>query len=248
MALPTTRQGFIDYCLRSLGAPVLSINVDDEQIEDRVDEALQYYRDYHFDGTQNTYLKHQVTSADITNRYISIPENISGITRIFNIGEGLNTSSLFNIRYQIHLNDLFDFSSATIAPYVMTLTHIAMLQQVFTGLKPIRFNRHTDKLYIDMDWDADIQSGQYLVIDCYQVVEPEIYTDVWSDRWLLRYATALIKRQWGTNLSKFAGIQLPGGIQLDGTRILNEAIEEINKLEDEMLNSYSLPVFDMIGP
>jgi len=248
MALPTTRQGFIDYCLRALGAPVLMINIDDEQIEDRVDEAIRYWNDYHFDGTQNTYLKHLVTADNITNKYIDIPESITGITKIFNIGEGLNTSSLFNVRYQMHLNDLFDFSSATIAPYVSTMTHISMLQQIFSGLKPIRFNRHTDKLYIDMDWNTDIQVGQYIVIDCYQVVDPDIYSDVWSDRWLLRYATALIKRQWGINLSKFAGIQLPGGIQLDGTRILNEAIEEITKLEDEMINSYSLPVFDLIGP
>lgn len=248
MALPSSRQEHIDYCLRALGAPVLSINVDPEQLEDRVDEALQYYRDYHFDGTSKTYRKHQLTATDIQNEYLSIPETITGITRIFDFGNSINSSNLFNIRYQIHLNDLYDFSSTTIAPYVMTMTHIETINEQFVGKKPIRYNRHMDKLYIDMDWSTDVEVGNYLIIDCYEVVDPDVYTDVWNDRWLLRYTTALFKRQWGTNLSKFAGIQLPGNITLDGTRILNEAQDEILRLEQEMISSYSLPVFDMIGP
>lgn len=247
MALPVSRQEHIDYCLRALGAPVLSINVDPEQLEDRVDEALQYYRDYHFDGTSKTYRKHVLTATDITNRYITIPEAITGITRIFDFGSTLNSTNLFNLRYQIHLNDLYDFSSTQIAPYVMTMTHIETINEQFVGKKPIRFNRHVNKLYIDMDWLTDVQVGNYLVIDCYEVVDPSVYTDVWNDRWLLRYTTALFKRQWGMNLSKFAGIQLPGNITLDGTRILNEAQEEILRLEQEMISSYSLPVFDMSG-
>ena len=248
MALPTSRQQHIDYCLRNLGAPVLQINADPEQLEDRVDEALQYYRDYHFDGTSKTYRKHQLTATDISNQYITVPESIMGITRIFDFGSSLtSSSSLFDLKYQIHLNDLYDFSTTQIAPYAMTMTYIETLNEMFTGRKPIRFNRHQNKLHIDMDWSSDASAGRYIIIDCYEVVDPNIYTDVWNDRWLLRYTTALFKRQWGTNLSKFAGIQLPGNITLDGTRILNEAIEEINKLESEMINSFSLPVYDMIG-
>lgn len=247
MARPTTREQFKQYCLRNLGSPVIDINVDDEQLEDRIDEALQYYRDYHYDGTEHVYLKHQITSSDKTNKYISIPENIQGIVRVFDIGDSINSSNLFNIRYQIHLNDLFDFSSASYVPYVNAMRHVEMLEEIFVGKKPIRFNRHTDRLYIDMDWETDVLVDEYIIIDCYRTVDPNTYTDVWGDRWLLRYTTALFKRQWGENLSKFQGIQLPGGIQFDGVRILGEAREEINKLEDEMITSYSLPVHDMIG-
>ncbi len=247
MALPITRQQHIDYCLRALGSPVLSINVDPEQLEDRVDEALQYYRDYHFDGTSKTYRKHLLTASDITNEYLTMPESVTGVTRIFPFSGSLNSSNLFNLRYQIRLNDLHDFSSTSIAPYIMSMTHIETINEQFVGKKPIRFNRHMDRLYIDMDWSNDVSAGEYLIIDCYEVVDPETYTDVWNDRWLLRYSTALFKRQWGMNISKFAGIQLPGNITLDGTRILLEAQEELRTLEQEMISSYSLPVYDMVG-
>ena len=248
MARPNSREAYKQYCLRNLGSPVIDINVDDEQLEDRIDEALQYYRDYHYDGVEHDYLKHQITAADIAYQYINIPENIQGIVRIFDIDDtGIGASSLFNVRYQIHLNDLFDFSSATYAPYVSTLTNIAMMEEIFVGKKPIRFNRHTDKLFIDMSWNEDIKEGEFIIIEAYRVVDPDTHTDVWNDRWLLRYGTALFKRQWGENLSKFAGVQLPGGITLDGPRISQEARDEILNLEQEMITSYSLPVHDMSG-
>jgi len=247
MARPASREQYKQYCLRNLGSPVNDINVDDEQLEDRIDEALQFYRDYHFDGTQHTYLKHQVTADDITNQYIPITENIQGIVKIFPIDDSSSTNNIFNLRYQIHLNDLYNFTSATYAPYVDAMRNIELMQELFVGQKPIDFNRHTDRLYIRMDWEADVKAGDYLIIECYQVLDPDTYSDVWNDRWLLRYGTALFKRQWGDNLSKFAGIQLPGGITLDGPRIRQEAMDEINKLEDEMIVSYSLPVHDMIG-
>lgn len=248
MAKPKSREAFKQYCLRNLGSPVIDINADDEQLEDRIDEALQYYRDYHFDGTIHSYLKHQITSVDVTNKYLPISDNVHGIVKIFSIGgsNGGSSSNLFNINYQIHLNDLYKFSSSTFAPYVSAMTNIAMMQEIFVGKQPIDYNRHVNKLHIHMDWNK-VKVGDYIVMEAYLVSDPEIYTDVWNDRWLLRYGTALFKRQWGENLSKFAGVQLPGGITLDGPRIASEANEEIRRLEEEMINSYSLPVSDFLG-
>lgn len=246
MAIPTTRVEFKDYCLRRLGAPVVDINVDEEQIQDRIDDALLYYRDYHFDGSEQIYLQYQVTEQDRINKYITLSENIVGVVSVFDIGDAIQTSNLFNIRYQIHLNDLFDFSSASYAQYVTAMRHVESLEEIFVGKNPIRYNRHVNKLHIDMDWD-DVNVGQYIIVDAYAVVDPSTYADVWGDRWLHRYATALIKRQWGENLKKFEGMQMPGGLTFNGQKIWEEAVEEIRQLEDEMITSYSLPVTDMIG-
>jgi hypothetical protein len=199
MALPTTRQEFKDYCLRKLGAPVLKINVSDEQVDDRVDEALKYYYDYHFDGSEKIYYKHLVTSQDKVNKYIVLPENILGAVNIFPIGTGLNTNNLFNIRYQIALNDLYTLTSVSMVPYYMALTHIQLLEQLLVGQQPLRYNRHTNKMYIDMDWDR-VNVNDYILVEAYEVINPDIYTDAWADRWLLRYATELIKKQWGSNM------------------------------------------------
>jgi len=245
MATIDTRQKLKDYCLRRLGYPAIDINVDDEQIEDRIDDALQKYRDFHFDGTERVYFKHQLTSADITNEYITTSENLIGITRIFRIASAPNVSNLFNIRYQIHLNDLFDYSAATYVPYVMAMRHIESLEEIFVGDKPIRFNKHQDKLFIDMQWSQDVSAGDYLIIDGYRTIDPETNTDVYDDGWLKKYTTLLIKRQWGDNLKKFEGMQLPGGITFNGQKIWDEAEAEIIKMEDELINSYSLPVMDM---
>jgi len=246
MAVPSSRQEFKDYCLRRLGAPVIDINVDDQQVEDRIDEALLYYRDYHYDGTERALVRHQITSTDVANKYISVPESIIGITRILPFTSSNSASTLFNVRYQVHLNDLFDFSAESVVPYYMALDRIALLEQTFTGLKPIRFNRHTDRLYIDMNWSTDVTIGEYIIIDGYRVIDGS-YTDVWGDRWLAKYTSALIKRQWGSNLSKFEGMQLPGGVTFNASNLVSEAQEELNKLEEEMMSGYSLPVFDMIG-
>jgi hypothetical protein len=246
MAVPSSRQEFKDYCLRRLGAPVIDINVDDQQVEDRIDEALLYYRDYHYDGTERALVRHQITSTDVANKYISVPESIIGITRILPFTSSNSASTLFNVRYQVHLNDLFDFSAESVVPYYMALDRIALLEQTFTGLKPIRFNRHTDRLYIDMNWSTDVTVGEYIIIDGYRVIDGS-YTDVWGDRWLAKYTSALIKRQWGSNLSKFEGMQLPGGVTFNASNLVSEAQEELNKLEEEMMSGYSLPVFDMIG-
>ena len=246
MAVPTSKSTFKEYCLRTLGKPVIEINVDDDQVDDRVDEALKYYWDYHFDGSEKTYYKYPVTQQDMTNKYITLPENIIGAVNIFNIGDALNTNNLFNIRYQIALNDLYTLTSVSMVPYYMALQHVQFLEQILVGQQPIRYNRHTNKLHIDMDWNK-LNVGNYIIVEAYSIVDPETFSDAWSDRWLLRYATCLIKQQWGNNLKKFDGMQMPGGLKFNGQRIYEEAVKERNDLETEMITSYSLPVTDMIG-
>lgn len=246
MASPTTRSEFKEYCLRKLGKPVIEINVDDDQVEDRIDEALKYYWDYHFDGTERIYYKHEITANNVVDKYITLPENVIGAVRIFNIGDPMVTNNLFDIRYQIALNDLYTLTSVSMIPYYMMFQHIQLLEQLLVGQQPIRYNRHTDKLYVDMDWNK-VNVGNFLIVEAYQVLDPDTYADAWSDRWLSRYATALIKKQWGSNLTKFSGLQLPGGVQFNGDKIYNDAVEEIEKMERDMAASYSLPAYDMIG-
>jgi len=246
MATPTTKDQFKEYCLRALGKPVIEINVDDDQVDDRIDDALKYYWDYHFDGSEKTYYKYQITDTDKTNKYITMPENIIGAINLFPIGQGLNTNNLFNIRYQIALNDLYTLTSVSMVPYYMALTHIQFLEQMLVGQQPIRYNRNVNRLHIDMDWQI-INTGDFIVVEAYQIVDPTTYVDVWKDRWLIRYATCLIKQQWGANLTKFVGMTLPGGIKFNGEKIYNDATSERAELEKEMIYSYSLPVTDMIG-
>jgi len=247
MAVPSSREAFKSYCLRRLGEPVIDVNVDDEQVEDRIDEALKYYQDYHFDGTERVLIKHVVTATDVTNGYITLSDNVIGINRILDVGQAVQSSNLFNIRYQIHLNDLFDLSASSYVPYVTAMRHVESLEELFVGKKPIRYNRHTNKLHIDMDWDNDVEADEYIIVDAYQILDGDTYTELWGDRWLARYTTALIKRQWGSNLTKFEGLQMPGGVTFNGSKIYDDAESEIQKLEEEMIVNYSLPVQDMIG-
>lgn len=240
------RVGFKEYCLRDLGKPVININVDDLQVEDRIDEALRYYFDYHFDGSQKIYYKHQVTDQDKTNGYITLPENIMGVVKIFDLSSAYNTSSLFDVRYQFAMNDMWLLTSASMAPYVMAMEHLQFMESILIGKVPLRYNRHVNKLYLDMDWNK-INTGSYLIVEAYEIVDPAVFADVWDDRWLKEYCTALIKRQWGNNLKKFEGMEMPGGVKFNGQRIYDEAINEIEKLRHEMINSYSLPASDMIG-
>jgi hypothetical protein len=246
MATASSRATFKEYCLRSLGKPVIEINVDDDQVDDRIDEALEYWIDYHYDGTEHTFLKHAVTQDDKDNGYITVSEDIIGVMDLFDIGDALSTNNLFNIRYQIALNDLYDLSRYDLVPYFMNFQNIRFIEEMLIGKQPFRYNRHLDKLHIDMDWDK-IAVGNYVVAKVYQKVDPDTNTDAWNDRWLKRYATALIKRQWGANLIKYEGMQLPGGVQFNGRSIYEDAIQEIQRLEEEMNTSYGLPVHDMIG-
>lgn len=247
MANPTSREELKKYCLRRLGHPVVEINIDEDQMQDRIDDALYFYRDYHYDGTERTYYKHQVEQADRDNGYISIPTNITGVVNVFPIGTGLNANNLFNLRYQITLNEIYDWSHAEFQNYTESMRRIALMEEIFVGKQPLRFNRHMDRLFIDMDWNTRTVVGEYLVIEAYRALDPDTYTSVWGDWWLRQYTTQLFKRQWGENLKKFEGMQLPGGVQFNGQQIWQEADEEIKRLEEEVVNRYSMPAMDMIG-
>ena len=247
MAVPSTRTELKEFCLRKLGKPVIEINIDDDQMEDRIDEALAYYHDYHFDGAEKTFLKHIVTADNKTNNYIDITDgNIIGIVNIFDIGDATSTNNLFNVRYQIALNDLYDLARYDLVPYYMNMMNIRFIEEMLIGKQPLRYNRHINKLHIDMDW-GKVAVGNYLIAEVYSKIDPETYNDVYSDRWLLRYTTSLFKVQWGQNLSKFVGMTLPGGIQFNGDQIMQQGVEDKRNLEQEMISSFSLPVTDMIG-
>ena len=246
MSRPTSKATFKEHCLRRLGKPVIEINVDEDQLDDRVDEALDYYADYHFDGFEHTYYKHQVTDTDKTNGYITLPDNIIGVVDLFDIGDATSTNNLFNVRYQIALNDLYDLSRYELVPYYMNFQNIRMIEEILVGKQRLRFNRHLNQLHVDMDWNR-FNTGDYLVCKAYRVIDPDTYTDVWKDRWLLRYAACLIKLQWGSNLTKFEGMQLPGGVQFNGAKLYDDAFAERQQLEEEIQSNYVYPPEDMVG-
>jgi len=246
MATPTSNTDFKEYCLRKLGKGVIEINVSNAQVDDRVDEAINFYQDYHFDGTERTFYKKQITQTDKDNKYITLPDNIIGAVNMFDIGDADNTNNLFNVRYQIALNDLYTLTSQSLVPYYMAFQHLELYEQILVGKQPIRYNRHKNYFHIDMDWDK-LAVDQYLLIEAYQVIDPDEYTKMYGDYWLQRYATALIKIQWGENLKKFQGMQMPGGMIMDGMSIYNEGLRDKEQLEMEMRSSYSLPATDMIG-
>jgi len=311
MAKPTTRVQFKDYCLRRIGFPVIQINVDDDQIEDRIDDALSFFNDYHFDGTEKIYMKHKITDTDISRRWIYAPDAVTFITGVLPFDDSNSSINMFDLRYQLRLHDLYDFTSVSYVSYEITMQHIRSLQLLFAGTPQFRFNRKLDKLFLDIDWDRDLKAGEYVIVECYRKLVPDTITltgtvtgntlsntltgygttfdqqvlendfilidgqskqirninsatqitlvgplssnvtnvtvtvagisDVWDDRFLKRYATALIKRQWGENMKKFGGIQMPGGVTLNGKEIYDEAVEEISKVEEEIFNLNSLP-------
>ena len=261
-----SRVKLIEYCLRRLGTPVIDVNIDglvthpdgtsnsdnpytdstkDSQIQDRVDDALQFYQDYHWDAIQKTYVKHQVTQTDIDNKYLSLlnPDTYTGVVNIFPFEADTSTSSLSSLKYQLRLNELYDLSNVSLTHYVMTQQHLGLIQSIFAGTKPFDFNRHADQLWIYMDWENDVDVGDYLIVEAYKIVDPETYTEVYNDLWLKRYTTALIKRQWGENLSKYDGVTLPGGISYNASTILDSAGSEIETLETEMRERDIMPQF-----
>ena len=311
MSKPTTRATFKDYCKRRLGWPVIDINVDDDQVEDRIDDALQFFEDYHFDGVEKLYMKHKITQADIERRWIYCPDPVIFVTGIFPFDDSNSSINMFDLRYQLRLHDLYDFTSVSYVSYEITMQHIRSLQLLFSGTPQFRFNRKQNKIFLDIDWTRDLEVGEYVIVECYRALRPDTVTltgtissnttantvtgtgtlfdqelvendmifingqelqvrtidsptsfelvspvasniagasitksgvsDVWNDRFLKKYATALIKLQWGNNLSKFSGITMPGGVTLDGVRIAEEAREEISKLEEDMYQYNSLP-------
>ena len=314
MANPTSRSTLQEYCLRRLGKGVIDINVSQDQIDDRTDESIQYFQEYHFDGVEKVYLKHKITATtitvsdssqftlgeritgstsgafafildapsattlrlknelgdfqtsetitgsvstatdtlssivvgDIKNGYVPVTDAITGVINVFPFGNKSDLN-MFDIRYQLRLNEVFDFASTSVIYYNMVQNHISLLDEMLIGKKPVRFNRHTDKIYVDMDWNEDIDVDDYLIFEVYRILDPTTNSDVYNDMFLKKYLTALIKLQWGNNLSKFAGVQMPGGVTLDGVRIMTEAMDEISKIEEEMQLRYELPVSFITG-
>jgi hypothetical protein len=318
MANPTTRAELVTYCKRKLGFPVIEINVDDDQVDDRIDEALSFYQDYHFDGTEKIYMKHMITAEDINRRWIYCPDAVTFVTGVFPFDQSNASINMFDLRYQLRLHDLYDFTSVSYVSYEITMQHIRTLNLLFSGTPQFRFNRKQNKVFLDIDWVRDVSPGDYVIVECYRTLNPATitltgtatytsgvntvtgygttfdqqllendfitlngvdtwqiarissptsievrgplttsaanvaitsagYSDVWNDKFLKKYATALIKLQWGNNLSKFSGIQMPGGVTLDGVRIMTEAQAEIDKMEEEMFNMNVLPSEIMMG-
>ena len=262
MAVPSTKATFKEYCLRALGKPVIDINVDDDQVDDRIDEAIQYFAQYHVDGVERMYLKYEVTADDITrmttdtsesvtensvtttwkqgNNFLIVPETVISVVNVFPLSDRANLN-LFDVRYQLRLNDLYDFSSTSIVHYQMTMQHLDFLDHILVGEKPMRFNHLSNRLFIDMDWKTDITAGEYLIIEVYRKLDPDTFTDLYNDIYLKRYATALIKKQWGQNLSKFSGTAMLGGVTLNGPELFSTAIAEQEKLEEEIRSNYEEP-------
>jgi hypothetical protein len=274
VAKPSTRQELIDYCLRRLGAPVLEINVDDDQIDDLVDDALQYFQERHFDGVERMYLKYEITQADIdrgkgpgittstgsstiagspTNftfyenaNYIQVPDSVIGIEKVWKFDTSTISGGMFSIKYQLFLNDLYYFNSVELLQYAMTKTYLEDIDFLLTTDKQIRFNKRQGRMYLDIDWNQE-KPGNWLVIDCYRALDPTDFSKVWNDSFLKRYLTALIKRQWGQNLIKFRGVKLPGGIELNGREFYEDAERELESLKQTMALEHELPPYDFIG-
>jgi len=247
MAKPTSKQEFKEYCLRKLGAPVIQINVSEEQVDDRVDEAISFWSDYHYNGSEHVYLRHHITQADADNGYIEIPERLLGVSRIFNLGASISSGSgMFNVSYQFVLNNLETITGYSVQNYYMTMQHLQFMQEVLVGLPIIRYNKHINKLHIDMDW-GKVAVGDYIIVEAYDIIDQGLYSDMWNDRWLQNYATVLIKEQWGGNLIKFTNMQLVGGVQFNGEQILSEAKEERRNMEEEAINSLQPLVYNFSG-
>jgi hypothetical protein len=319
----SSRQGLIDYCLRRLGFPVIEINVDDDQVEDRIDDALQYFQEFHFDGVERLYLTHKVTTAelkfsglstpsfennemligntsgatcilytisgttaritnvkgaftagetvtgsisgfsraiastsfytpgDIQNGYLPLPDSVIGVIRVLPVNgpsSGMNNrNNMFDLIYQFRLNDMYNLLSADMVYYTQVQQHLSMLDMLLVGDRSFKYNRKMDKMYIDMNWEEVLNPDDFIVVECYRILDPNTYTQVYNDRFLKTYATALIKKQWGDNMKKFGGIQLPGGVTLNGKEVYDEAVEEIRMIQQDMQLSSELPVDFMVG-
>lgn len=287
MAKPSTRQGLIDYCLRQLGAPVLEINVDDDQIDDLVDDTIQYFNERHYDGVEKMYLKYEISQDDIdrgqgvtvaggdqvdgktgvgivtttatstgiaattfnfyeNSNFIQVPDSVIGVERLFKFDTSSISGGMFSIKYQLFLNDLYYFSSVELLQYSMVKSYLEDIDHLLTTDKQIRFNKRQDRLYLDIDWGAQT-AGNFIVIECYRALDPASFTQIYNDSFVKRYLTALIKRQWGRNLSKFRGVKLPGGIELNGGEILQQADQELAEIKSRMSMEYELPPLDLIG-
>lgn len=247
MALPTTREEFKDYVLRKIGSPVIEINVSDEQVDDRIDEAISFWRDYHYDGSQLVYLKHQLTQEDIDRGYIEIPENMLGVTRIFDLSSSISTGTgFFNVQYQFVLNNINDITGYNVQHYYMSMSHLQFLQEILVGKQLVRYNRHINRLYIDGKKTV-MTPDSYIIVEGYDIISGETYSDVWQDRFLQNYTSALIREQWGLNLTKFTNMQLVGGVQFNGEQILSDAKADRKEMEENAIGSLQPLTYNWIG-
>ena len=237
-----------EYCLRRLGHPVIEINVDEEQCDDRVDDALQYFAEYHFDGVEKVFLKHTITADDITNEYIAMADPVISVTRVLPIPNfNAFQTGFFNEEFQLRIQDLNTFTGSSLINWQMSLQNFSLVDHLFTVNATVLFNRKQNKLYLETNWSDKFSVGDILIIEAYRILDPSTYTEIYDDMFLKKYTSALIKRQWGENLKKFEGVQLPGGVTLNGKTIYDEAVEEINKIEEEMNLKWELPPDGFIG-
>jgi len=249
MAKPNSKQTFIDYCLRSLGAPVIEINVDEDQLDDRVDEALQFYQAYHDDAIEKVFLKHAVTQTDITNGYITTSDLITDVVRILPLRDAVSSTDMFDIRYQIHLNDIYSLGfMGNLTEYVMGQQWLSLLDLVIdSDDKHVNFEKHKNQLQVFMDWSEEVEVGDHLIVECYRIIDPDTYTDIYNDYFLKRYCTALIKKQWGQNLIKFEGMVMPGGVTFNGRQLYDDAVAELEQLVEEARLNWEKPIDFMTG-
>ena len=250
MANPNSRDTLIDYCKRRLGEPVIEINVDEDQVEDRIDEAIQYYQEFHSDATYRGYLKHQVTATDIANKYITISDNIMYVSRMFAVTSSTSTGNMFNLKYQMHLNDIAQMHAhnGDLAYYEQMQQYLTTLDMVLNGAPIVDFSRNQNRVYIHGNFeDEDIKEDDYIVFEVYQIIDPDTNTSVYNDMWLKEYATALIKEQWGMNLMKFEGMQLPGGVIINGRQIYDDAVAELERLRERIRLEEELPPDFFVG-
>ena len=248
MASVTSRQGLIDYCLRRLGQPVIEINVDEDQLDERIDDALEFFQEYHFDGVEKVFTKHILTQEDINNEYIKTDDGVISVVRVLPIPSfDAFSGGFFNEEYQLRLNDLNNFSGSSLIQWHMSLSNFSLIEELFAIAPTMMFNRKQDRVYLEADWEEKFNVNDILVIEAYKILDPSTWPQVWNDMFLKKYSCALIKRQWGENLKKYQGVVLPGGITLDGKTIYDEAIEEIRQIEEEVSLKYELPADGYIG-
>ena len=239
---PASRAELIAYAKRQLGDPVIEINTDPDQEEDVLELSLQFFQQFHFDGVERIYLKHEVTANNISDKYVTLNDAIIGVERVLPFDSRTRGIDLFDVRYQLLLNDIYSLQSTDLVYYVQIQNQLALLNQMLVGQKPVRFNRHQNRLHIDMDWAQDTAVGEFIIVEAYRILDPDTFTDVYNDLYLKKYVIAQMKKQWGNNLKKFSGVQLPGGVTLNGQVIYEEAVQEIQQLEIEVESRYQEPV------
>ena len=251
MANPSSRATLIDYCKRKLGDPVIEINIDEDQIEDRLDEAIQYWQEYNSDATYRTYVAHQLTATDVSNGYVSVASDVLFVTRLFAIASSFNSSfNFFDIKYQLMLNDIADMQNfaGDLAYYEQLQQYLSLLDMKLNGYPQTEYSRKQNRLYLFGDFeDGDAKEGEYIIYEAYKIVDPATHTAVFNDIWLKDYTTALFKQQWGMNLIKFEGMQLPGGVILNGRQIYDDATGEIEALRERIRMEHELPPDFFIG-